>query len=222
MDTELLIRSLAEHVEPVRPLRRPWLRAAVWAAVAAAYLAVLIIVMAPRADLGARMREPQFLIEQVAALFTGLTAALAAFATVVPGYSRRVTWLPFVPLSVWIGTVAIGAGQEYARVGGGVLGWQVDWACVGTILMGAAVPGAAMAVMLRRGAAVTPRLSAAFGALAAAGLGNLGVCLFHPHSSSLILLVWHCGTVLVLAALAGILGAHLLRWPPHARALVSS
>ena len=79
-----------------------------------------------------------------------------------------------------------------------------------------------MGVMLRRGVPVAPRISAAFGALAAAGLGNLGVCLFHPHSSSLILLFWHCGTVLVCAVLAGIAGTQLLRWPPHARALFSS
>lgn len=222
MKTEHVIRSLAEHVEPVRPLRAPWLRTIAWASAAIVYLAVLIVVMSPRADLAARMQDSRFLIEQVAALLTGLTAAVAAFATVVPGYRRAVLLLPLVPLSVWVGTVALGATQEYAQVGAGVLGSRFDWACVGTILMGAAVPGAVMGVMLRRGAPVTPRISAGFGALAAAGLGNLGVCVFHPHSSNLILLVWHCGTVLALAALVGVAGAHLLRWPPHRRGALLS
>jgi hypothetical protein len=189
--------------------------------VAIAYLAMLIAVMSPRSDLVARMQDPSFLIEQTAALATGLTAAIAAFASVIPGYRRRVILLPLLPLSVWIGVVAAGAVREYALAGGGVLAAQLDWACVRTILIGAAVPAMAMGVMLRRGAAVTPRVSAGFGGLAAAGLGNLGVCLFHPHSSSLILLFWHCGTVLALAAAAGAAGAWLLRWPPP-RAVFSS
>ena len=75
-----------------------------------------------------------------------------------------------------------------------------------------------MGAMLRRGAPVAPHVSAAFGALAAAGLGNLGVCLFHPHSLSLILLFWHCGTVLVLATVAGVAGGRILQWPPRNRA----
>jgi hypothetical protein len=163
------------------------------------------------------MQDPRFLIEQSAALLAGLAAAVVAFATVVPGRSRQVLVLPLVPLSVWVGAVAAGALEEYWLAGAAVLGSTLDWRCVGTILVGAAVPGAAMGVMLRRGAAVTPRITAAFGALAAGGIGNLGICLFHPHSSSLILLFWHCGTVLVLAALAGIAGPQLLRWPSHDR-----
>jgi hypothetical protein len=67
--------------------------------------------------------------------------------------------------------------------------------------------------MLQCGAPLTPRLSSAFGALAAAGLGNLGVCFFHPHSSDLILLFWHCGSVFAFTALAGVAGTYLLRWP---------
>jgi hypothetical protein len=67
--------------------------------------------------------------------------------------------------------------------------------------------------MLRRGAPLTPHLTAALGGLAAAGLGNLGICLFHPHTSNLVMLVWHCGTVLAVAALAGVVGGQLLHWP---------
>jgi hypothetical protein len=213
MDTELFIRSLAEHVQPVRPLRSPLVRAMAWTAVTVAFLAMLVAVMSPREDLGRRMQEARFLIEQGSALLTGFCAAVAAYATVIPGYRRRVVFLPLVPLLVWIGTVTVGAVGEYATSGAGVLVWQLDWACVRAILAAASVPGIAMGIMLHRGAPVTPRLSAALGALAAAGLGNLGVCLFHPHSSDLLLLFWHCGTVLALTAVAGAAGARLLRWP---------
>ena len=97
---------------------------------------------------------------------------------------------------------------------------QVDWRCVWAILAGAAVPAAALAAMLRRGVPLTPHVTAALGGLAAAGLGNLGVCLVDPHDSNLVVLIWHCGTVLVVAALAGIAGRQLLRWPPRQAVLV--
>jgi hypothetical protein len=158
------------------------------------------------------MQEPGFLLEQTAALLTGLAAAVAAFASVVPGGRRVIALLPLVPLSLWLGTVTVGAAQEYSLAGGGPLAWRSDWACVVTVLVGASVPAAAMVRMLRRGVPLSPHLSAALGGLAAAGLGNLGVCLFHPHSSSLIVLFWHCGTVLALAVLAGIVGPWLC-WP---------
>jgi hypothetical protein len=68
---------------------------------------------------------------------------------------------------------------------------------------------------------LTPRLTAALGALAAAGVGNIGICFFHPHGSRLAVLVWHCGTVLLVAAMAAVAGARFVRWPMAPRALVS-
>ena len=213
MDTDDVIRSLAASVRPVRTLRPPWVRTFVWASVAVAYLAVLVLFSSPRADLGDRMGDPRFLFEQGAALLTGVGAAAAALATAIPGYSRRVMLLPVAPMAAWVGTVAAGAAQEYARDGAGVLAGPFGWACLGAVLSGAAVPAVIMGTLLRRGAPVTPHLSAALGALAAAGLGNVGVCIFHPHSSNLVMLVWHCGAVLALTALAGVAGGRLLQWP---------
>jgi hypothetical protein len=75
------------------------------------------------------------------------------------------------------------------------------------------LPAVAMAHMLRRGAPLTPRLTAGLGGLAAAGLGNFAVCLSHPHGYDLI---WHAGTVILLAVLAAWVGSYLLRWPQSA------
>ena len=212
MKTEHLIADLARDARPVRPLRRPWRRTAVWAAAGFTYLALLMAMMPVRADLALRMQEPRFIVEQLAALLMGVTAAAAAFATSVPGHRRAILWAPIVSLGVWIGAVVIGVAQDATR---GDLSVQADWGCIATILMGAAVPALAMALMIRRGAPITPRLTATLAALAAAGLGNVGICVFHPHSSNLVILLWHCGTVLLIAALAGVAGAYLLRWPTH-------
>jgi hypothetical protein len=210
MRTEQLITNLTRDVLPVQPLGRPWRRTLVWAVSASLYLALLIVAMSPRDDLGLRVAEPRFMLEQLAALLTGLTAAAAACATAIPGYRRDVVVVPLVCLALWIAIVGVGAMQD-ARAGAMVFGG--DWQCIATVLAGAALPAAMMAVMMRRGAPVRPRVTAALGMLAAAGLGNLGACLFHPHSSNLIVLVWHCGVVLGLAVAAGLCGRVLLPWP---------
>ena len=222
MDTDLLIRTLAEHVEAVKPLDRPWRRTVLWTMAAAAYLAVLLIVMSPRQDLPARMHDPQFVIEQAAALLTALTAALAAFVTVVPGRRRSIVWFPIVSAGIWLAIVGVGALRDARLAPSGDAVFQADWACVWTVAAGAAFPAVAMTAMLRRGVPMTPHLSAALGGLAAAGLGNLGICLFHPDSSYLTILVWHGGTVVMIAALIGIAGAQLLPWPRRHRAALSA
>jgi hypothetical protein len=210
MRTDELAANLAREVAPVRPLRRPWRRAVVWALCAAGYLAILVALMSPREDLALRVQEPRFVAEQLIALLTGLTAAVAAFTTIIPGYGRRVIVLPLVFLGLWISTVAAGAAQELQTFQVGLL---ADWGCVATILAGGAVPGVVIAAMIRRGAPLTPGVTAALAALAAAGLGNLGICLFHSDSSNLVVLFWHCGTVVAISGLAGLAGRYFLRWP---------
>jgi len=79
-----------------------------------------------------------------------------------------------------------------------------DWFCLPAIVLVGTVPAIAMAVMLRRGAPLTPKITAALGGLAAAGLGNFGLRLFHPQDSSLMVLVWQMGSVLLLTLLCGI------------------
>ena len=78
--------------------------------------------------------------------------------------------------------------------------------------MAGAVPAIAMAVMLRRGAPLTPRLSTLFGGLAAAGLGNLGVCVTHHAYGNVLVLAWHLGIVVALTLIVGNAGRRLLNW----------
>jgi hypothetical protein len=104
--------------------------------------------------------------------------------------------------------VLTGVAQDAAQ-SGSEIPFQADWDCIATILIGAAVPAVAMAIMIRRGAPLTPRVTAA---QAAVGFGNAGICVFHPHASNLVILVWHCGTVLLITTVVGVAGAHLLRW----------
>jgi hypothetical protein len=211
-DTERLIQRLAENVKPVRPLLNPWIRTAVWLALSVLYIAIVFLVMTPRHDLFDALSEPRFVIEQVSALLTGIAAAAASFATVVPGYSRRLLLLPLLPLAGWLGSLGQGCLQDLVRRGPQGLSLQHDPACFLFIVFLGVVPGIAIIMMLRRGAPLTPHLTAAIGGLAAAGIGNFALRLMHPEDVSVMLLVWHVGGVVVLSALAGSAGRYFLNW----------
>ena len=212
MDTDELIEHLAETREPVRPLPRPWIRTAIWLALAAPYVAVVVLAMPPRADLAAKLGDPRFLLEQIAALLTGTTAAAAALATTIPGFDRRIVLFPVVPLTVWLLSLGQGCLQDWIELGPDGLSLRPDWICFPSIVLVGAAPAIVMAIMLRRGAPLTPHLSAALGGLAAAGLGDFGLRLFHPQDASLMVLVWQLGTVFVLSAVAAWAGRYLLNW----------
>ena len=60
-----------------------------------------------------------------------------------------------------------------------------------------------------------PCTTVALGGLAAAGLGNFGLRLFHPQDASLMVLFWQFGSVAALTALGALSGRRFLRWPDH-------
>jgi hypothetical protein len=212
MDTERLIQTLVDTAKPIRPLRRPWVRSALWLAIAVPYMALVVYVMSPRADLMVKITEARYLFEQFAAFATGVAAALAAFASTIPGYSRKVLLLPVLPLAAWLGALGQGCVSAWIKFGSNWLTLQPDWLCFPAIVLVGAIPAVAMVVMLRRGAPLMPCTTLALGGLAAAGLGNFGLRLFHPQDASLMVLVWQFGSVFILAALAGCVGRYVLNW----------
>jgi len=212
VDTDKFIERLAEAVEPVQPLSRPWIRTAAWLLVAIPYVALVVLVVSPRADLLAKAVQWRYLVEQLAALTTGIAAATAAFATTIPGYDRRILFVPALPLAIWLGSLGEGCIQDWIQLGPDGLSLRPDWFCFPAIVLVGAVPAIAIAVMLRRGAPLTPHITTALGGLAAAGLGNFGLRLFHSQDASLMVLVWQVGTVFILTALAAWAGNYLLNW----------
>lgn len=212
MRTNDLIETLAAEVRPVRRLPPPGVRTAIWLAIALPYLAAVVLAMSPRPDIASAIADRRFLVEQGAALATAIAAAVAALASTVPGRSRAVLLLPIPPLAVWLGSLGQGCFETWVRTGTDGLVLRPDWACFPGIALVGALPAAAMVVMLRRGAPLSPHATVAAGALAAAALGNFGLRLFHPQDAALIVLVWQFGSVAVMSAAAGWLGPHLLRW----------
>lgn len=213
MDTDRLISCLTEDADPVRRLPSPWIRTALWFAIAIPYVAVIVMVMTPRDDLAVKFSDYRFLVEQIAALCTAIGAAIAAFQSIVPGYNRRCLLLPLVPLMVWLASLGQGCVAMWMR-GDALLGFTSDFVCIPAVALVGTLPAATMVLMLRKGAPLWPHASAALGGLAAAGLGNFGLRLFHSQDASLMVLVWQMGTVFMLTVLCGWAGRLFLDWRP--------
>jgi hypothetical protein len=211
-DTETLIRELADRTPPVQPLARPGMRAAAWLAIAVPAALLVVVMMTARDDWVSRLLMPRVISEEIFALATGILAAIAAFASVVPGYDRRVLFLPLVPLALWLGGLGQSSVRDWLQLTSQGFSMQSEWVCLPATMMAGAVPAIAMAVMLRRGAPLTPRISALLGGLAAAGLGNLGVCVTHHAYGNVLVLVWHVSIVLLLTIVVGSAGRRLLNW----------
>ncbi len=211
-DTKQLIRELTEKVIPVRRPPGPGLRALIWLGVSLLYIGAFLLIMPARHDVTLNPNDRLFLIEQTAAFATGLTAAIAAFASVVPGYSRKWAALPLVPFAIWLASLGPGCAQELNRFGIEHLPLIHNPWCVPFIVLFGALPVVLITAMLRTGAPLTPHLTAALGGLAAAGLANVGVRIVHPEDVSIMLLVWHVGSVMALSALAGASGRYFFNW----------
>jgi hypothetical protein len=213
MDTNALIQELANSAAPVQRLPAPWARMLIWLALSVPFLATVIWMMMP-SDINpvATIADRRFLIEEAALLLTALTAALAAFGSVVPGYDRRILLIPLLPLAVWLASLGEGCWRNWVALGANGLTLRPDWDCLPPAILIGIVPAIAMVVMLRRGAPLIPRISIALGALAVAALANLGLRVFHVGDASVMVLFWHLGGAAVLAGLAAVAGRRVLYW----------
>ena len=211
-DTTRLIQQLAGNVQPVRPLRRPWMRTVAWLAVSIPYVAIIVLVLTPRHDLILKLRETRYIVEQIAALAAGMGAAAAAFASTVPGYNRKFLILSLLPSIGWLGTLGHGCIRDWLQFGIGGLTIEPDWMCLPAIALIGALPAITISVMLRRGAPLTPHLTSALAGLAAAGLGSFGLRCTESHDAGIMVLVWQVGSVVLLSALAASAGRNLLNW----------
>lgn len=210
MKTNDLVNSLAAGTGRPRPrLKPPMLRTITWLAVSLPWIAMVVAFMGLRPELAAKFGEARWLAEQIAAALTGLTAAIAAFCSVVPGRSRWERVLPAIPLFVWMSLVGAGCLRDWSVPGAS---FKSDWACLPGIAMVGLVPALAMAIMLRRGAPLSPVYSLGLGGLAATALADFGLRLFHAEDAGLMVLVWQLGSVALFTLICAQFGRWLLRW----------
>lgn len=209
---DALVQALVSESQPVHRLAPPVERASVWLVAAICFVALVVALVGLRPDLQQKLSEPRYVIEQLAAFGTAAFAAYAAFSSVVPSSPRWPLVLPLAPLFVWCGSLGVGCLQDWISPDPSGRPFTLDFHCLPAIIVIGSLPAVLMALMIRRGAPIYPRLAVAYGALAAAAIGDAGLRLFHLKDASLMVLVWQAGSVALLTVLAGCCGPRLHHW----------
>src|SRR6266850_1869089 len=101
MKTDELIDRLGRDVTVTRPLQTPGMRTAVWVVWALSYLIVVAVMMFAVISSAGVTPTPLYLVQQSAALVTGIMAARAALASVIPGANDRVWVVPAIGVATW-------------------------------------------------------------------------------------------------------------------------
>lgn len=213
METDDLIQRLAQNVVPARQLPAPMARATLWLVVSLPYIVITVVGYQLAGFEVFLSPDARYLVQQLATLATAVTAGIAAFCSVVPGRDLRIAFLPLLPLSVWLGSLAGEWTGTWLQTGVAGLGLRVGWACLpASVLLGLA-PGVVILDMLRRGAPIYPRTTVMLATLASAALGNLGLRLFNAGEVAAMAFVWHLVVIVIVSCLAWRFGPRILPWP---------
>lgn len=212
MTNDELVRALAADLRPVRRLARPESRGWRWAALALGCVAAGAMALGTRPDLGERLREGWFLLENGALLLVFLGAARSAFQLSVPGAARgRVARLvPALGLASWALLLAV------RHLASGEAGPDWGLGCVWRVIGLAAIPALAAWLMLRRAAPLRTGCTGWYTLLAAGAVAIVGTRALCANDAPLHMLVWHLLPVLLIAAL-GLVGGGLWRGRPVRR-----
>ncbi len=211
---EKLIADLAADLQPVQRLRPPLLRAALWLAAAIGINAAAVILHGLRPDIMTLLRIPSYTMLLGATVLTGLLAAIAVFMISIPDRSARWALLPVPGVALWFASAGYGCLTDWLRMGPDGLALGTSFHCF-TWIVGVSLPlSLGLYLMVRHGGWVRPGLTLTLGMLSTAALAATGLSLFHPLDTSLMILIWHGGTTLLLIGLAA-LGIPLFRPRPH-------
>jgi hypothetical protein len=202
-DTDRLIARLAAEAGPVRRLKPPVLRAALWLAAVAAAVAAAVLLFADLGVFARRAADPKLMLELAFTLATGILAVIAAFELSLP--DRRAAWalLPLPTLLGWILSSGYACWRHWIVQGEG--GWEIgESANCFRFILGVSVPLAvSLVLLLRRAAPLAPVRVAAVGGLGVAAIAAFALQFFHPFDVTFMDLAVHAAAVgLVVAVVA--------------------
>lgn len=202
MRTEDLVGSLVADLAPVKRLRPPMVRAGLWLALSVLVIGAVVALKGFRADLDTRLAEPWEVAQLVAAVTTGVLAAIAAFHLALPDRSDAWALLPLPGFALWVASLGWGCVSDFVRLGADGIALGTSWGCLGFILALSLPLGGAMLFALRHAGPVRPVPTAAIGVLSVAMLASAALSLVHHLDAAIMVLVWHAGAVLVVVALS--------------------
>jgi hypothetical protein len=210
-DTAALISELGRDLRPVRRLRPPAWRAALWLSAAVAVTGLLVLRHGLRPDLAGHFAQPGFVLEFAGEFATAIGAALGAFYLSVPGRSRLWALAAAPGALLWLSEMGYGCWSDWLTFGPDGLALGPSFACFEFIATTTIPLSAALLFLLRYAAPVRPATTAMFATLSVASLAAAGQSLMHGLDTSIMILVWHLGSVAILLALARFAGPRLLQ-----------
>lgn len=196
--TEQLIARLAAEAGPVRRLRPPAWRAALWLLAVAVVSAAAILACCDFDVMRERLRDSKLIIEMAATLLTGIVAVIAAFELSLPDRSRFWALLPVPLLAVWIASSGYSCYRHWIRFGPG--GWQLgDSSNCFIFILSASVPlGISLLLLLRHAKPLSPVPVAAVGGLGVAAIAAFLLQFFHPFDVTIMDLAVHVAAVTIV------------------------
>jgi hypothetical protein len=200
LSTEDLIQSLADEARPVRRLRPPAVRAAVWLGLVLAAGAVGVALFSDVPATWARADRLEEKLAFLGALLTGIAGVVAACHLALPDRSRRWALVPLPPLVLWLASSGVGCLRLWGQASDGDSG-----RCFVFILATGAPLAALLFWRLRRARPLDPHRVGLVGALGVAGLSAALLQFFHPFDITVLDLLVHlaaAGLLIGVSALA--------------------
>jgi hypothetical protein len=146
----------------------------------------------------------------LAALVTGVLAAISAFLVSLPDRSRLWLFLAAPSLAVWLSTIGYGCLTDWVVIWPNAIQMGEAFHCFATLVLTSAPLSLAMIVMLRYAAMLRPTLVTITGSLSVAAITATALSLFHEIDASVMILIWNVGISALIVALGGALGPRML------------
>ena len=211
MKTEDLIASLTADLRPVRRVRRAIVASVVWLTAAAAAVCLAVLYFGLREDIAQRFAAGVDLPQLLAAVATSVLATYAAFQLALPDRDWRWSLLPLPAIAVWLATLGWGWVQDVLAAGPDALRLTTSFQCI-AFISGLGLPLTVGMLWLSRHAALfRPGPVAALSGLAAASLASAGLSCVHYLNAAAMTLVWHGAAVILVTAVASLLGPRIMQ-----------
>ncbi|HTZ70741.1 MAG TPA: NrsF family protein [Acetobacteraceae bacterium] len=208
--TDLLIEKLAGDLKPVTRLPSPWRRTALWFC-AVLWLFGLFALFTDFGTLSHRlMQTPDMGLSFIAALLTGVLAALAAFLTSVPGRSAAWALLPLPPLAAWLAAGTAGCLRTEAAAWTHPESPMHPMLCIYVIVLISAPLSALLMWQIMRACPLRPALTASLAGLASAGAAAVILTMVHPFDATYTDLLAHLAAVLLVVGGVRVIGTRML------------
>lgn len=202
---EKLIADLTADLQPVHRLARPFWRAAGWVGIALVVNGLAVLMHGGmRPDIMPMLMTPSYSMLLSATIITGILSAVAVFMISIPGRSRYWAALPLPGVLFWFASAGYGCFADWVKMGpqGLQMGHSVD--CFTWIMVISLPLSLVLYFMVRHAAWIRPGPTLVLGMLSTAAFAATGLSLLHDLDTSMMIMVWHGGAILILLGLSAL------------------